>query len=251
MVEWWASKHNNTICKGCGIPERNDFVKELELIGFRSFDAKKAGYSIYVILHECSSGAQYNQTELYDACEKLGAHFETFFNEFEIEKRTVALKVPEPTHTHVARIVCNRDKLVLKIKKLHTNAVTPTRAGNAAGYDLYATEDVRFTNTATVSTGIAMKIPKGHYGRIASRSSLARDNGIDVIGGVIDEDYRGEIKVILSRPTSLTDCVLSAGDRIAQIIIEKCEHPTIDVVDEFGPEDATARGTNGFGSTGK
>lgn len=251
MVEWWASKHNGVICKGCGIPERDDFVKEIGRIGFSYFDVKKEGYSVYVILQECVADAPHDKNELNKACEKLGSHFIPFLNEFNIEMRTVAPKASEPAHTHVARFVGKPTGLVLKIKKLRPYAIVPTRVGNAAGYDLYTTEEIRFVNTATVNTGIAMKIPSGYYGRIASRSSMAKDHGIDVIGGVIDEDYRGEIKVVLSRPSSLTDCVLAAGDRIAQIIIEKCEHPTIDIVEEFAPSDATARGENGFGSTGK
>ena len=141
--------------------------------------------------------------------------------------------------------------LVLKIKKIHPAAITPTKVRRAAGFDLYATEDVTVFKNAKISTGLQMVIPTGYYGRIAPRSSLADNFGIQINAGVIDEDYRGEIKILMCRPNATDSCILKKGERIAQIIIEKCAHPEIQVVDEFSPEDATERNTGGFGSTGK
>ena len=82
---------------------------------------------------------------------------------------------------------------------LSPGAVAPTRgSAGAAGYDLYANEDVTIGNTefTPVNTGVSVAIPPGYYGRIAPRSGLAAKCGIIIGGGVIDEDYRGEIKVL-------------------------------------------------------
>lgn len=92
-----------------------------------------------------------------------------------------------------------------------------------------------------------MSIPNGYYGRIAPRSGLAYKNGIDVMAGVIDSDYRADIGVILFN-SDKTDFFVKSGERIAQIIIEKC-HPIeweeVDALEE------SVRSSGGFGSTGK
>lgn len=97
-----------------------------------------------------------------------------------------------------------------------------------------------------VGTGLAFGIPEGNYGRIAPRSGLAAKHSIDVGAGVIDSDYRGEVKVLLFN-FSDTDFGVSEGDRIAQMIIEKYTQTTLTEVDEL---DETVRGDGGFGSTG-
>lgn len=139
---------------------------------------------------------------------------------------------------------------VLRVK-LEEGATAPRRTSErAAGYDLYAyipdKAPVFLNNRLLVRTGCYVAIPEGHYGRIAPRSSLAYKNGIDVLAGVIDQDYRGEIKVILSKNN---DSVFSIqhGDRIAQLILEKCSTPPVEVVESL---DVTERGEGGFGSTG-
>ena len=136
--------------------------------------------------------------------------------------------------------------------KLAPGARLPTRGSdNAAGYDLYALDAVWLSpqKATLVSTGVSMAIPNGYYGRIAPRSGLAL-KGIDVFGGVIDSDYRGEIKAILafSSPDPEAEFAITSGMKIAQIIFEK--HYVFD----FGPvtefSDLTTRGEGGFGSTG-
>ena len=97
-----------------------------------------------------------------------------------------------------------------------------------------------------LKTDIAIAVPSGTYGRVAPRSGLALKNGIDTGAGVIDEDYRGNVGVILFNHTD-TDFTVAAGDRIAQLILEAIQTPAVEVVDEL--ED-TARGAGGFGSTG-
>ena len=132
---------------------------------------------------------------------------------------------------------------------LAPGAILPTRGTDgAAGYDLYATEDViincfQFT---LVSTGVSMAIPAGHYGRIAPRSGLAVKHGVMVGAGVIDSDYRGEIKVALATLNGVYE--FKKGDRIAQIIIEPVVTPDLVQVDSL---DDSERGDSGFGSTGR
>jgi len=96
-----------------------------------------------------------------------------------------------------------------------------------------------------VKTGIAIGLPEGTYGRLAARSGMASNMGIAVGGGVIDADYTGEVKVIL-RNHDKADCLYKAGDRIAQLIIEKIANTDTMEVDNLG---VTKRGKMGFGSS--
>mmetsp|Transcript_134 Transcript_134/g.225 ORF Transcript_134/g.225 Transcript_134/m.225 type:complete len:137 (+) Transcript_134:152-562(+) len=89
---------------------------------------------------------------------------------------------------------------VLRVKKLRPSVVLPRRGSlYAAGYDLCSDEDcvVEARSRLLVATGLAMAIPKGYYGRVAPRSGLASKRFIDTGAGVIDADYRGEVKVLL------------------------------------------------------
>lgn len=125
--------------------------------------------------------------------------------------------------------------------------------GDAAephGHPLFAENDFLHLEPGQhrmVGTGIAVSIPPGFYGRIAPRSGLAARNGIDVLAGVVDRDYRGELKVILIN-LGHDVYTISHGDRIAQMIIEPCERVAVQEVEEL---DSTARGAARFGSTGK
>ena len=138
----------------------------------------------------------------------------------------------------------------IQIKKLSDKAKTPSQASkSAAGYDLYAAEEV-LVNTMgrkLVKTNISISIPEGYYGRIAPRSGLAYKNGIDVLAGVIDSDYRGDIGVILFNTDHNLDFLVNVGDRIAQIIIEKCHSVNWEPVETL---DSTVRSEGGFGSSG-
>jgi dUTP pyrophosphatase len=93
-----------------------------------------------------------------------------------------------------------------------------------------------------------MAIPTGYYARVAPRSGLAVKNFIDVGAGVIDEDYRGDVKVLLFN-FGETDFEVKIGDRIAQLLIEKILHAQIAEVNEKQLT-STVRGSGGFGSTG-
>ena len=137
----------------------------------------------------------------------------------------------------------------LLIKKLSPNAIIPTRASQGSvGYDLYSTEDTVVPcqcGRVIVGTGIAVGLPEDVYARIAPRSGLAAKHCIDVGAGVIDPDYTGEIKVIMFNHGSV-EYVIKQGDKIAQMILERCETPPIEEVIEI---ENTVRGTQGFGSS--
>ena len=153
----------------------------------------------------------------------------------------------------------------LSVKKLSSSATIPTYGSlGAAGLDLYANENsVIIAHTrAIVSTGIAIEwygkstnldnqieeIPSDYYLRLAPRSGLSVKNSIDIGAGVIDCDYRGEIKVCLIN-NGENDFVINKGDRICQGILEKIKRfETIKEVAKLGETD---RGEGGFGSTGK
>ncbi|OMJ89317.1 hypothetical protein SteCoe_8520 [Stentor coeruleus] len=138
---------------------------------------------------------------------------------------------------------------MLAIKRLSAKAILPTRGSvHAAGLDLYASEGmiVSKNSRALVKTGLSLAIPPFHYGRIAPRSGLALNSGIDVGAGVIDSDYRGELCVLLFN-FGENDFIVSEGMRIAQLIIEKILMPTVVEVDDLS---STERGGEGFGSTG-
>ena len=97
-----------------------------------------------------------------------------------------------------------------------------------------------------VKTGISIAIPPGYYGRIAPRSGLAIKRGIDVLAGVVDSGYRGEVGVVLQN-LSEHDFPFSQGERVAQLILEQCN--TIGWVEVEELEDSV-RSDGGFGSTG-
>jgi dUTP pyrophosphatase len=139
---------------------------------------------------------------------------------------------------------------MLCVRLLSENATLPTRgSAMAAGADLHSAEMtvVPARGMKIVKTDIAIICPEGTYGRVAPRSGLAAKHGIDVGAGVIDSDYRGNVGVILFNHSD-NDFVINVGDRIAQLILEQIIIPTIVRCDSLSE---TARGTGGFGSTGK
>lgn len=137
---------------------------------------------------------------------------------------------------------------IIKFLKMHPEAKLPMRASEgAAGLDLYSVEAVSIApgGRAAVSTGVAASIPDGYYGRVASRSGLAAKYGINVLAGVIDSDYRGEIICLLVN-LGQESLSLDRGARVAQLIIEAIITPDPEWTDDL--ED-TGRGSDGFGST--
>lgn len=137
----------------------------------------------------------------------------------------------------------------LRFKKLDPRAVLPQRgSAHAAGLDLCSIDDVEIGPKQRVMarTGLAVAIPVGFYGRIAPRSGLAAKNGLDVLAGVIDSDYRGEICCLLYN-TSDDVIKLTAGSKICQLIVEQIITPEPAWATDL---EETARGAGGFGSTG-
>jgi len=118
----------------------------------------------------------------------------------------------------------------------------------AAGLDVCSIEDLSIgpKQRVTARTGLAVAIPPGFYGRIAPRSGLAAKNGLDVLAGVIDSDYRGEVCCLLYNTGDIT-INLPAGSKICQLIVEQIITPEAAWADDL---DETARGAGGFGSTG-
>jgi len=155
----------------------------------------------------------------------------------------------------------------IKYSKVHPHAKEPFRANTSdAGYDLFSTDYVTLEpfQRRLISTGINVEIPEGFYGRIAPRSGLACNKGIDVMAGVIDSGYRGEVKVLLInlnfegynlRPNALeamfgsgNKIKIKPGDRIAQLIIEKCHAVKWKAMKTL---EESQRGEGGFGSSGQ
>ncbi|KIX05092.1 deoxyuridine 5'-triphosphate nucleotidohydrolase [Rhinocladiella mackenziei CBS 650.93] len=137
----------------------------------------------------------------------------------------------------------------LLIKKLSPDATTPTRGSAfAAGYDLYASKSITIPSRgkALVSTDLSIATPEGTYGRVAPRSGLASKHFIDTGAGVIDADYRGEVKVLLFNHGNV-DFEVNKGDRIAQLVLERIYTPDIVEVEAL---EESVRGAGGFGSTG-
>eukprot|EP00892_Ulva_mutabilis_P005048 jgi/Ulvmu1/2915/UM147_0013.1 len=137
----------------------------------------------------------------------------------------------------------------LKVKLLKDNAKLPSRGSSgAAGYDLSSAEacTIPARGKYIVSTGVSVAIPPECYGRVAPRSGLAAKHSIDVGAGVIDCDYRGELKVILFN-FSDQDFEVKEGDRIAQLVLERIMIAEVAQVESL---DGTDRGAGGFGSTG-
>jgi dUTP pyrophosphatase len=137
----------------------------------------------------------------------------------------------------------------LLVKVEGTGALPEYSSADAAGADLRASEDVVIDpgGRAAVATGIHLEIPRGHVGLIWPRSGLAVKHGIDTLAGVVDSDYRGEVRVVLinhgTAPFSIR-----AGDRIAQMLVQRIERPAFVAASGLGD---TVRGAGGFGSTGR
>jgi deoxyuridine 5'-triphosphate nucleotidohydrolase len=114
----------------------------------------------------------------------------------------------------------------LQIKKLVPEAILPIRSG--AGYDLFTITEcvVEPGRRLVVPLGYTIKFPDGLYGRISGRTGLAVKHGIDVLGGVVDPDYKDELKVVLHN-TDTRPFVIHPGYRIAQLILERHETPDV------------------------
>ena len=148
----------------------------------------------------------------------------------------------------------------VKISLLNDRAKIPTQmTDGSAGYDLYAAADA-IIPAAAISTsgtvdigrclvplGLAIELPIGTVGRIAARSGLSTKFNIEVGAGWIDSDFRGEVMVELKNLSS-ADYEITAGDRIAQLILLKTFQAALVLSDKL---ESTSRGSSGIGSTGR
>lgn len=134
----------------------------------------------------------------------------------------------------------------------YKNQVPPLYAtSGSAGCDLISNDDVILPpgKWAAVGTGLYLEIPKGYVAQVCPRSGLAMKHGVSVLNapGIIDSDYRGEVKVLLVNHDSLRYTV-KKGDRIAQLVFMPVVQVQMKHVDQLT---GTDRGEGGFGSTGR
>jgi dUTP pyrophosphatase len=142
------------------------------------------------------------------------------------------------------------DSDTLQVQLLSSSAIPPTRATNqAAGYDLYSARCIVIPphSRHRVPTDIAITPPSSTYAQILPRSGMAAKHLIDTVAGTIDPDFTGNIEVVLHNH-SANPFTVNIGDRIAQMVFYYIASPTVTTVHSL---DATTRGANGFGSTGK
>ena len=143
------------------------------------------------------------------------------------------------------------ERPVLRVKLLRPGARLPERATpGATGYDLYACLDAAIEvgqEPVRVPTGLAVEAPRGLDVQIRPRSGLSA-RGVMVTLGTIDSDYRGELLVTMYALPHREPHTIHDGDRIAQMVVARAEHPPLELVEELS---ATARDTGGHGSTGR
>ena len=142
----------------------------------------------------------------------------------------------------------------INIKRLTETAVLPERgSAYAAGYDLFAdiqeTVVIKPHETKMIGTGLAMEIPEGYFGGVFARSGLSAKEGLRPANcvGVVDADYRGEVKVALHNDGEVVR-EIKPGQKIAQLVVVPFLSVEFDEVKELSK---TVRGVGGFGSTGK
>lgn len=141
--------------------------------------------------------------------------------------------------------------MIVKVKRLWNGIALPAyQTAGSAGCDVQASEKktVPARGYATVGTGLFLEVPSGYECQVRPRSGLAAKHGVTVLNapGTLDEDYRGELKVILVNHSDV-DYPIEPGDRIAQLVFAPVVQAGFVVADELSE---TKRGAGGFGSTG-
>ncbi len=145
----------------------------------------------------------------------------------------------------------------LRVYKMRADAIIPRyETSGAAGLDLAACLDTMLTiepgATARIPTGLRVALPSGHEGQVRPRSGLAARHGVTVLNapGTIDEDYRGELQVLLINhgPESFT---VTHGERIAQLVVTPVVQVDVETVEDEADLGRTDRADRGFGSTGR
>lgn len=137
----------------------------------------------------------------------------------------------------------------IRVKKLHPDAKVPAFAHPGdAGMDLYSVEDMVLVPgaRASVPTGIAIELPDGYVSLVWDKSGPSHKFGVKTLGGVLDSGYRGEYLIGLVN-LGQEPFEIKKGQKVAQLLIQRVEHPEIEEADELSD---TSRGAGGFGSTG-
>lgn len=137
----------------------------------------------------------------------------------------------------------------IKIKKLNPDAIIPSYAHKGdAGLDIFSIENkvIKSGERKVIGTGISVEFEEGYVALVWDKSGLAGNEGLKTMGGVIDNNYRGEYKIIIYN-TSEKDYEVKKGQKIAQILIQKVINAEIEEVESLSE---TERGKGGFGSTG-
>lgn len=144
--------------------------------------------------------------------------------------------------------------MIIKIKRFTKKAKIPTQASNGSvGYDMYVDSDKEITvfphETVMIKSGVGMEIPEGYGGFIFPRSGLSTKKGLRLSNcvGVIDSDYRGEIGLPIHNDSEFAR-IIKPYDRVAQIVIQKCEDVCFMEVDDLS---TTERADGGFGHSGR
>ncbi len=140
----------------------------------------------------------------------------------------------------------------VKIKRLDPELPLPRYANPGdAGLDLYSAQDVTIEpgRRVMIPTGVAIALPQGYAGFVQPRSGLAAKKGLSIVNtpGLVDSGYRGELKVIAINSDAEEPIVISRGERVAQLVVQRVPSVELVEVDEL---DQTERGEGGFGSTG-
>ena len=141
----------------------------------------------------------------------------------------------------------NGSEPVLKYKLLTSKAYPPTReTSGSIGYDLRSPRFARIPprgGTCYLPLGIAFQIPEGHYGRLASKSGLAINRSISVLAGVIDQDYRGEVFVLLINHDDKLSHLVKPKDEVVQLILEKATIARLQEVDTLDETERSPQGS--------
>ena len=143
----------------------------------------------------------------------------------------------------------------IQIRRLDPGLPLPAYAHPGdAGADLHAATDVVLEagERALVPTGLALALPEGYVALVHPRSGLAARHGISIVNapGTIDAGYRGEVQVCLVNTDREAPFTVRRGDRIAQLVVQRCETAVFEEVADVGDLGASDRGAGGYGSTG-
>ena len=156
------------------------------------------------------------------------------------------------TLTTFKPISAHEPEPILKYKLLTTKAYPPTReTPGSIGYDL---KSPRFTRipprggTYYLPLGIAFQIPEGHYGRLAPKSGLAINKSISVLAGVIDQDHRGEVFVLLINHHDKLSHLVKPKDEVVQLILKKATIAKLQEVDTLDETERSPRGASSLGA---